>query len=134
MRQQSDVATATDSIPATTQTGVVPFADVKRRIVIVRDQAVILDADVADLYGVETKRINEAVRNNKDKFPDDYMFELSNEESQALRTKFSTLDAGGRGHYSKYNYKAITEKGLYWRNAHGHRHARSRCCGNRIVT
>ena len=104
MKQQNKVDTAT---------GVVPFDEVKRRIVIVRDQSVILDADVAALYGVETKRINEAVRNNKDKFPEDYMFELSGEESQALRSKFSTLDAGGRGHYSKYNYKAFTEKGLY---------------------
>lgn len=104
MKQQNKVTTAT---------GVVPFDEVKRRIVIVRDKSVILDADVAALYGVETKRINEAVRNNKDKFPEDYMFELSGEESQALRSKFSTLDAGGRGHYSKYNYKAFTEKGLY---------------------
>ncbi len=96
-----------------TTTCVVPFNEVQQRIVIIRDQSVILDADVATLYGVETKRINEAVRNNKDKFPENYMFELSNEESQVLRSKFSTLDAGGRGHHSKYNYKAFTEKGLY---------------------
>lgn len=104
MRQQNKVDTTTC---------VVAFNEVQQRIVIIRDQSVILDADVATLYGVETKRINEAVRNNKDKFPENYMFELSNEESQVLRSKFSTLDAGGRGHYSKYNYKAFTEKGLY---------------------
>ena len=86
---------------------------VHNKVVSIRDIPVILDADVAELYGVETKRVNEAVRNNKDKFPEDYMFELSREESQVLRTKFSTLDAGGRGHYSKFNYKAFTEKGLY---------------------
>ena len=84
MRRQNKADTTTATIPATTQNGVVPFAEVKQRIVIVRDQSVILDADVAALYGIETKRINEAVRNNKDKFPEDYMFELSN-----LRVKAS---------------------------------------------
>ena len=57
-----------------TTTCVVPFNEVQQRIVIIRDQSVILDADVATLYDVETKRINEAVRNNKDKFPENYMF------------------------------------------------------------
>ena len=110
MRQQSDVATATDSIPATTQTGVVPFADVKRRIVIVRDQTVILDADVADLYGVATRQVNEAVRNNPDKFPTDYRFELSESELLDLRSKFSTANVSPK---SRVLPKAFTEKGLY---------------------
>ena len=48
----------------------IPYQDVERRIVTIRQMPVIADADVADLYGVETKRINEAVRNNPDKFPD----------------------------------------------------------------
>ena len=73
----------------------------------------ILDADVAELYGVETKRVNEAVRNNPDKFPADYMFELTEEESHFLRSKFSSLESIGKGRHSKYNYKAFTEKGLY---------------------
>lgn len=59
---------------------------------------VLLDRDVATLYQVETKRVNEAVRNNPERFPDDYMFELSVEESSVLRSKISTLEQGeGRG-------------------------------------
>ena len=73
----------------------------------------ILDADVAAMYGVETKRVNEAVRHNPDKFPPEYVFELKEDESSALRSKFSTLENGGRGSHSKYNFKAFTEKGLY---------------------
>lgn len=91
----------------------VAYSDVQRMIVIVRNQQVIIDADVAKLYGVETKRINEAVRNNPDKFPADYMFALTADESAILRSKFSSLEHGGKGRHSKYNYKAFTEKGLY---------------------
>ena len=89
------------------------YSDVQQMIVSVRNQQVIMDADVAKLYGVETKRINEAVRNNPDKFPADYMFELTTDESIVLRSKISSLEQGGKGRYSKYNYKAFTEKGLY---------------------
>ena len=98
----------------------ISYSDVQQRIVSIRDQSVIIDADVAALYGVETRRVNEAVRNNPDKFPSDYMFELTTAESRVLRSKFSTLERGGailesvgKGRYSKYNYKAFTEKGLY---------------------
>ena len=56
------------------------------------------DRDVATLYQVEKKRVNEAVRNNLERFPDDYMFELSVEESSVLRSKISTLEQGeGKG-------------------------------------
>ena len=68
----------------------VSMHDVQSKIVLVRNQSVISDADIATLYGVETKRINEAVRNNPDKFPEDYMFALTSEEMQDLRTKIST--------------------------------------------
>ena len=91
----------------------VVYSDVQRMIVNVRNQRVIIDADVAKLYGVETKRINEAVRNNPDKFPTDYMFVLTADESKVLRSKISSLAQGGKGQHSKYNYKAFTEKGLY---------------------
>ena len=67
---------------------------------------------MAALYGVEPKRVNEAVRNNPEKFPDGYILELDNEEAKSLRSKFSTLD-NGRGNHTKYNPKAFTEKGLY---------------------
>ena len=58
----------------------------------VRNQQVLLDRDVAALYGVETKRVNEAVRNNPDKFPLDYMFQLNTDELESLRSKFSSAN------------------------------------------
>ena len=85
---------------------------IKDKIVIVREQQVILDRDVAELYGVETKRINEAVKNNPEKFPEGYIFSLSTEEAKVLRSKISTLEPG-KGHYSKYSMRAFSEKGLY---------------------
>ena len=88
--------------------------DVESRIVIVRGQHVLLDRDVAELYGVETKRINEAVKNNPEKFPSRCIIYLDEEESAVLRSKFSTIEPSqGKGHYSKYNFKAFTERGLY---------------------
>ena len=56
---------------------IAPYVDVQDRIVVVRQLPVILDADVAALYGVETKHVNQAVRNNCDKFPADYVFALT---------------------------------------------------------
>ena len=79
-------------------------------IVIIKGVAVIADADVAYLYGVETKRVNEAVRNNPDKFPTDYMFELTSEELLDLRSKFSTTKVSSK---SRTSTKVFTEKGLY---------------------
>ena len=88
--------------------------DVESRIVIVRGQHVLLDRDVAELYGVETKRINEAVKNNPEKFPPRCIIYLDEEESAVLRSKSSTIEPSqGKGHYSKYNFKAFTERGLY---------------------
>ena len=88
--------------------------DVESRIVTVRGQHVLLDRDVAELYGVETKRINEAVKNNPEKFPPRCIIYLDEEESAVLRSKFSTIEPSqGKGHYSKYNFKAFTERGLY---------------------
>ena len=88
--------------------------DVESRIVIVRGQHVLLDRDVAELYGVETKRINEAVKNNPEKFPPRCIIYLDEEESAVLRSKFSTIEPSqGKGRYSKYNFKAFTERGLY---------------------
>lgn len=85
---------------------------IKDKIITVREQQVILDSDVAELYGVETKRINEAVKNNPDKFPEGYIMQLTAEESKYLRSKISTLEPG-KGHYSKYAMRAFSEKGLY---------------------
>ena len=80
------------------------LTDVRKSIVVIRDIPVIADADVASLYGVETKRVNEAVRNNPDKFPEDYMFVLSSEESDVLRSKFD---------HKSFFQKQGTSQGLY---------------------
>ena len=95
--------------------------EVEDKIVEVRGLKTLLDFHVAALYGVETKRVNEAVRNNPRKFPDGYVFELTKEESAVLRSKISTIEQSaatlesvtGKGRYSKYNFKAFTRKGLY---------------------
>ena len=83
---------------------------VRDRLVVLRNVAVLIDADVAALYGVETKRVNEAVRNNPDKFPADYMFELTKEERDDLRSKISSAKVSSK---SRVLPKAFTEKGLY---------------------
>ena len=83
---------------------------VKSYIVEIRQHPVIVDADVAALYGVETKRVNEAVKNNPDKFPEDYMFVLTSDESKDLRSKISTTNLSAK---SRSLPKAFTEKGLY---------------------
>ena len=83
---------------------------VESMILAIRGVNVILDADVADLYSVETKRINEAVKNNPDKFPEDYMFVLTDEELQVLRSTRSTAKYSTK---SRTLPKAFTEKGLY---------------------
>ena len=87
--------------------------EVESKIITLRNQQVILDSDVAELYGVETKRINEAVSNNPEKFPNGYVWELGEDDISSLRSKFSTLKNSGRGQHSKYPPKAFTEKGLY---------------------
>ena len=75
-----------------------------------RGQKVLLDRDVATLYGVETKRVNEAVRNNPDKFHKDYIIELNESEIRYLRSKISTTNLSSK---VRAVPKAFTEKGLY---------------------
>jgi hypothetical protein len=133
----------------TKKRNIVRFEDVRDRIVTIRGKRVILDFAVAELYGVETKRINEAVKNNPRKFPEGWVFELDKEESADLRSIISTTNVvdnqetallrsksssleltadninyleslrskylvsegeGGRGKYSKHNYKAFTSR------------------------
>ena len=93
---------------------IIRFEDVREQIVDIRGQQVILDFAVAELYGVETREINQAVKNNPQKFPTGWVFELDKEESSVLRSKILMLDnEGGRGKYSKHNFRAFTERGLY---------------------
>ena len=87
---------------------------VRSRMVVLRGCPVLLDRDVAELYGVQTKEVNQAVRNNPDKFLDGFLFQLDAEEIVSLRSKILTLNGeGGRGKHSKHGYKAFTERGLY---------------------
>ena len=88
----------------------VKYEQVQDKIIVIRKQHVILDSDVAELYGVETKRINEAVKNNSEKFPDGYLLELNDSEWQEVRSKISTSPLGGG---RAYKPKAFTERGLY---------------------
>lgn len=74
-------------------------------------QQVMLDFDLAELYGTETKRLKEAVRRNINRFPKDFMFELSQDEYQALRTQIASLNTG-RGQHPKYLPFAFTEQGV----------------------
>lgn len=99
-----------DTVKHTTELDSKLLTDIRNSIVVIRDMPVIADADVANLYGVETKRVNEAVRNNPDKFPEDYMFVLSSEESAVLRSKFSSTKLSSK---SRVLPKVFTEKGLY---------------------
>ena len=90
----------------------IPFTtnDVMARIIKIRGQEVLLDRDVAELYGVETKRINEALRNNPDKFPEGYVFTLQPSEKQEVVENFDWLKTI---QFSTVEPHAFTERGLY---------------------
>jgi DNA-binding transcriptional MerR regulator len=82
------------------------------RIALVRGQRVIVDADLATLYGVETKRFNEAVKRNLARFPADFMFQLTGEEFKALRSQFATSNDQGPGRGGRrYAPRVFTEHG-----------------------
>jgi len=89
---------------------VVAVEAIAGRILTLRGQRVIVDADLATLYGVPTKRLNEQVRRNAERFPADFMFALDQEEWEALRSQFATLKTG-RGQHRKYLPYAFTEHG-----------------------
>jgi len=88
---------------------IIRFETLENKLLRVRDALVLVDKDLAELFGVETKDINKAVKNNPHKFPDGYVIELTKEEFEVLRRKFSTAK------YAKTRVlpKAFTEKGLY---------------------
>lgn len=88
---------------------VIKQVQVQEKIITLRGQKIIIDTDVAELYGVETKRINEAVSRNQNKFPNGYLFELRKEERELLKSQFATSIKGGKVKPPT----AFTEKGLY---------------------
>lgn len=85
--------------------------EIRNRIYDIRGRQVMLDKDLAELYGVETKVLNQAVRRNIKRFPDDFMFQLIQEEWDFLRSQIVTLKKG-RGEHSKYLPYAFTEQGV----------------------
>lgn len=90
------------------------IGEVAQRIVLIRGQRVVLDTDLAAFYGETTKRFNQQVSRNRARFPDDFMFQLSDEEFAALRLQSATLNSGlktGRGQHRKYLPYAFTEHG-----------------------
>ncbi len=89
----------------------IPVEIIEKKIYLIRGHKVMLDSDLAELYGVETKRLNEQVRRNLKRFPDDFMFQLTEEEAESLRSHFATLKSG-RGKHRKYLPYAFTEQGV----------------------
>ena len=88
-----------------------PVERIERAIYLIRGQKVMLDRDLAVLYGVETKRLKEQVRRNADRFPDDFMFLLDPQEFTTLRSQFATSKFEARGG-TQYRPMAFTEQGV----------------------
>jgi hypothetical protein len=84
---------------------------IERRIHIIRGEKVVLDADLAILYAIPPKRLNEQVKRNRRRFPRDFMFRLTAKEARALRSQIATIDVG-RGRHRKYPPYAFTEHGV----------------------
>ena len=85
--------------------------ELKNIIYHIRGKAVMLDSDLADLYQVSTKQLNQAVKRNFKRFPEDFMFRMTKEESNSLRSQFVTLE-NGIGKHSKYHHNVFTEQGV----------------------
>ena len=83
---------------------------IEKRIFVVRERQVMLDEDLADLYGVETKRLVQQVKRNLKRFPEDFMFQLSRAEADALRSQFATSNEGRGGR--RYQPYVFTEQGV----------------------
>ncbi len=90
-------------------TTVVPIESIISKIVFLRGEKVLLDRDLAELYGVKTKALKQAVRRNIERFPDDLMFELTKEEFENWRSQFVTSNSDKMG--LRYKPMAFTEQG-----------------------
>jgi len=88
---------------------IIKYKEIEEKILNIRGENVLLDSSVAGLYGVETREINQAVKNNQDKFPYGYIIELNSEEWRNLKSKILISSWGGKNKLPK----AFTEKGLY---------------------
>lgn len=85
--------------------------EIRTRIHVIRGRQVMLDKDLAELYGVEVKVLNQAVKRNIERFPDDFMFQLNKDEWEFLRSQFVTIKSG-RGEHVKYLPFVFTEQGV----------------------
>ena len=92
-------------------TAIIPLEVIAQRIFLIRGQKVLIDAHIAEIYRVPTKVLNQAVRRNLSRFPEDFMFQLTGEESASLGSQTVTLEKG-RGRHSKYAALAFTEQGI----------------------
>jgi phage regulator Rha-like protein len=88
---------------------IVPIELIESRILLIRGRKVMLDSHLAELYGVTTKRLNEQVKRNKERFPADFMFQLTFEETESLRSQIATSNRGRGGR--RYRPYAFTEHG-----------------------
>jgi len=88
----------------------VPAERIERSILLIRGHKVMLDSDLAELFGVTTKRLNEQVRRNLSRFPEDFMFQLTESETDLLRSQFATSKKGRGGR--RYQPYAFTEQGV----------------------
>lgn len=107
--------TALMQIDEQTQIAGIKFAqsDIKNLIYVVRNQQIMLDSDLAMLYQVETKRLNEAVKRNIARFPEEFRFQLTEDEAKSLRSQIATLNENvGRGTHRKYLPYVFTEQGI----------------------
>jgi len=94
------------------QPELVSLEEIERVILVLRGHKVLLDEDLAVLYGVEVKVLNQAVRRNSERFPEDFMFQLTKEEVSLLRSQIVTLKTSERGKHRKYRPFAFTEQGV----------------------
>lgn len=92
-------------------TDIIPLKTIIQRIYFFRNVKVMLDCDLAGLYGVELKRLNEQVKRNIDRFPPDFLFQVNNDEYDSLRSHFATIESG-RGRHRKYMPFVFTEHGI----------------------
>ena len=103
-----DMAKKNDIVKAE-QASLQPLENIENLIHVIRGKQVMLDRDLARLYGVETRVLNQAVQRNIERFPEDFMFQLSKDEVESLRSQFVMLN--GRGHNTKHLPYVFTENG-----------------------
>jgi hypothetical protein len=108
---QVEVAKLPQVIGMVNEKSLIPVDRIEKAILLVRGQKVMLDADLAELYGVETRVLVQAVKRNLERFPEDFMFQLNKDDVDFLRSQIVTLKKG-RGQHSKYLPYAFTEQGV----------------------